>query len=376
MKIAIVCDWLATIGGAEKTLEQMLACFPEADLFSVVDFLPADKRGIIQHKSVTTSYVQKLPWAKTKFRSYLLFMPFAIEQIDFVGYDVIISSSHAVAKGVLTGPNQLHICYCHSPIRYAWDLQNQYLRASNLDRGFKTVIIRYLLHKIRQWDVSSSSRVDYFIANSNFIAKRIQKYYRRNTDAVIYPPVRTDVSFNTPREQFYLTASRVVPYKKMDLIVEAFLQTPQRKLVVIGDGPGLGKIRDMAQNAPNIKILGYQEDNVLQDYLSKARAFVFAAEEDFGILPVEAQAFGAPVIALARGGALESVIGLSATNTNPTGVFFLEQTVGSLLAAIDQFEANETLITPEACHLNATRFSVAEFRSKFRQFVLDKLKSW
>ncbi len=374
MKIAIVCDWLAIIGGAEKVLEQMLECFPDADLFSLVDFLPDNKRHIIKNKTVTTSYIQRLPFARTKFRNYLLFMPFAIEQMDFIGYDVIISSSHAVAKGILTGPNQLHICYCHSPIRYAWDLQNQYLQESGLDVGIKTVIIRYLLHKIRVWDAISTSRVDYLIANSKFISQRIKKYYRRNVDSIIYPPVLTDITINKPREDFYLTVSRLVPYKKVDLIVDTFIKDPKRRLVVIGDGPMLKSIQNKAYHHANIEILGYQSDEVLHDYLARAKAFVFAAEEDFGILPVEAQALGCPVIAYAKGGACETVINI--TQPNPTGILFSLQTEDSIRHAIEKFEENRDLFKTENCILNARRFSINRFKQEFTGFVNAKIKEF
>lgn len=373
MKIAIVCDWLSTIGGAEKVLEQMLECFPDADLFSLVDFLPPEKRYIIKNKKVTTSYIQKLPFARTKFRNYLLFMPLAIEQLDFSTYNVVISSSHAVAKGVLTGPNQLHICYCHSPIRYAWDLQNQYLKESNLDTGFKSLIIRYMLHKIRLWDIASTKRVDYFVANSIFIAKRINKYYRRDVDKIIYPPVLTANEFDNRRLDFYVTASRLVPYKKVDLIVEAFVANPQRKLFVIGDGPLLKIIQEKAIGYNNIEVIGYQNDQVLHDYLSKAKAFIFAAEEDFGILPVEAQSFGCPVIAFAKGGALETVVGVRQNSNNPTGVFFYEQTIASIENALLFFEEQYELFKAENCHKNALRFSDEMFRQQFKAFINEKI---
>lgn len=373
MKIAIVCDWLSTIGGAEKVMEQMLECFPNADLFSLVDFLAEKDRHIIKNKKVKTAVLQKLPFARRRFRNYLLFMPFAIEQLDLSSYDVIISSSHAVAKGVLTGPRQLHICYCHSPMRYAWDLQNQYLKEANLDKGLKGLITKYVLHKMRLWDVTSSARVDYFIANSKFIANRINKYYRRNVDAVIYPPVLTSAKFHQQRLDFYVTASRLVPYKKIDLIVETFVANPSRKLFVIGDGPMQDLIKKKAHGHPNIEVLGYQNDQILHDYLSKAKAFVFAAEEDFGIIPVEAQSFGCPVIAFAKGGALETVIGINQDSMNPTGVFFNEQTVDCIEGALLTFETNYKLFNAETCHNNAMRFSNTIFRQQFTDFVNEKM---
>ena len=308
MKVAIVCDWLVTYAGAEKVLEQILNIFPEADIFALVDFLDEDNRSFIKNKKVVTSFIQKLPKAKIKYRNYLPLMPLAIEQLDVTTYDLVISSSHCVAKGVITGPNQIHISYVHSPIRYAWDLQHQYLKESGLIKGVKGKIAKAILHYMRMWDVRTANGVDFFIANSEFIAKRIKKCYRREA-AVIYPPVDVEAfKMREEKEDFYLTASRMVPYKKMDLIVEAFSRMPDKKLVVIGDGPDFGKIKSKATN--NITLLGYQPFGVLKDYMQKAKAFVFAAEEDFGITPVEAQACGTPVIAFGKGGALETVKGL------------------------------------------------------------------
>ena len=320
MKIAIIHDWLVTYAGAERVLEQMLNVFPNSDLFSLVDFLPEDNRDFIQNKPVKTSYIQKLPFAKKQYRSYLPLMPFAVEQFDLSEYDLIISSSHAVAKGVITGPDQLHICMCYSPIRYAWDLQHQYLKEAGLDKGVKGFIAKRILHRIRIWDISSANGVDKFIAISNFIKRRIEKVYRRSS-TVIYPPVYTE-DFNLssgPRKDFYLTASRMVPYKKIDLIVETFSKNfPDKKLIVIGEGPDFKKIQNIA--ASNVTLLGYQKFNVLKEHLSNAKAFIFAAEEDFGIAPLEAQASGTPVIAFGKGGALETIKGLS--DDEPTGVFF------------------------------------------------------
>jgi glycosyltransferase involved in cell wall biosynthesis len=246
-----------------------------------VDFLDEEKRGFIQNKPVTTTFIQKLPFAKTKFRQYLPLMPLAIEQLDLSTYDLIISSSHAVAKGVLTSPNQLHISYVHSPIRYAWDLQHQYLKESNLEKGFKSWMARWILHQIRLWDYRTANGVDLFIANSQFIARRIHKVYRRDAQ-VIYPPVDLqNYSLQPQKQNFYLTASRLVPYKRIDLIVEAFAVLGDRQLIVIGDGEQMAKIRSKA--ARNVKFLGHREPEELREYMQNAKAFVFAAEEDFGI---------------------------------------------------------------------------------------------
>ena len=365
LRIAIVHEWFVNYAGSERVTEQILNLFPHADLFAVVDFLEDSQRGYIQNKKVTTTFIQKLPFAKTKFRKYLPLMPLAIEQLDLSGYDLIISSSHAVAKGVLSSPHQLHISYVHSPIRYAWDLQHQYLKESNLERGIKSWIARWILHQIRIWDTRTANGVDLFIANSEFIARRIHKVYRRSA-TVIYPPVDLQsYSLQEPKKDFYLTASRLVPYKRIDLIVEAFSQMGDRQLIVIGDGEQMSKIR--AKASSNIKFLGHCEPEKLRGYMQNAKAFVFAAEEDFGITPVEAQACGTPVIAFGRGGVSESVWGLD--SDRPTGVFFGEQTTTSICNAVLEFEQNCDRILPTTCRENAMRFSTERFKTEFWEFV-------
>ena len=330
MKIAIVHEWLVNYAGSERVLEQILNIYPDADLFSLIDFLPENERGFIKNKTVTTSFIQNLPFAKTKYRYYLPLMPLAIEQLDLTGYDLVISSSHAVAKGVITGPDQIHICYCHSPMRYAWDMQFQYLRESGLDKGLKGLITKSILHKMRIWDVRTAHGVDQFIANSAYIARRIKKVYGRDS-VVVYPPVDVNAfEYCELKEDFYLTASRMVPYKRIDLIVEAFAQMPDKQLIVIGNGPDFQKIKHLA--TPNVKLLGYQPFKILKDYMQRAKAFVFAAEEDFGIIPVEAQACGTPVIAYGKGGALETVI--ESKYDMATGYFFYEQKVSILIEII------------------------------------------
>ncbi|RKE37014.1 glycosyltransferase involved in cell wall biosynthesis [Paraburkholderia sp. BL23I1N1] len=367
VKVAIVHDWLVVSGGAEKVLKNIIECFPKADIFSIVDFL--EDRDCVKGKSVKTSFIQNMPLARKRYRAYLPLMPIAIEQVDLSGYDLVISSSHAVAKGVLTGPNQVHISYVHSPIRYAWDLQHQYLNESHLNSGIKSVMARILLHYIRGWDSRSANGVDHLLANSQFIARRIRKTYQREA-TVIYPPVDlANMTMGTQKDDFYVTASRMVPYKRIDLVVRAFSQTPERRLVVIGDGPDMKKVRAAA--GENVTILGHQPFEVLVDHLRRARAFVFAAEEDFGISVVEAQACGTPVIAFGRGGALESVIGLPLER--PTGVFFGEQTPESLLAAVGRFERNANLFDPRACRRNAERFSSENFKTALTNFIDSRL---
>ncbi|CAN7643120.1 glycosyltransferase family 4 protein [Caballeronia sp. LjRoot29] len=362
-RVAIVHDWLVAFAGAEKVLEQIVICFPDADLFSVVDFM--EERTWMRGKKVTTSFIQKLPQAKKRYRSYLPLMPLAIEQLDVSGYDLVISSSHAVAKGILTGPDQIHVSYVHSPIRYAWDLQHQYLQQSNLTAGVKSLLARMVLHYVRNWDIRTSNSVDHFIANSAFIARRIHKVYHRDSH-VIFPPVDVEAfGLCGEKEDFYLTASRMVPYKKVDLIVEAFAKMPERKLVVIGDGPDMRKIREKA--TPNVEIMGYQPFSVLQEKMQRAKAFVFAAEEDFGISVVEAQACGTPVIAYGKGGALETV--LDSSHACPTGLFFDEQTTDAIIDAVEGFELGAVQINPADCRANAERFSIKHFREGLRAYV-------
>ncbi len=372
MRIAIVHDWLVVYAGAERVLEQMLACYPDADLFSLVDFLPAGQRAFIDNKPVTTSFIQRLPRARKKYRGYLPLMPLAVEQFDLSAYDLVISSSHAVAKGVLTGPDQLHLCMCYSPIRYAWDLQHQYLREAGLERGIKGWVAKAILHYIRLWDTRTGNGVDAFIAISRHIARRIRKVYGRDS-TVIYPPVDVaDFPLRADKEDFYVTASRMVPYKKVDLIVEAFSAMPDKRLVVIGDGPDFAKVQ--AKAGPNVQLLGFAGAEVLRDHLQRARAFVFAAEEDFGIAPLEAQACGTPVIAFGKGGALETIIPLpeaesAASSPAPTGVFFYEQSVAAIIAAVERFEGAGAAITPQVCRENALRFAPERFRAEFTAFV-------
>ncbi|EPY5153712.1 TPA: glycosyltransferase family 4 protein [Klebsiella variicola] len=366
--IGIVADWLVTYAGAERVIKEIIDIYPNSDLYSVVDFLSEQSRSYFHGKKASTTFIQKLPRAKKAYQKYLPFMPLAIEQLDVSSHDVIISSSHAVAKGVLTGPDQLHISYVHSPIRYAWDLQHQYLRESHLDKGVKGILAKYLLHKIRQWDYRTANGVDHFIANSQFIARRIHKVYGRTAD-VIYPPV--DVHrflMNTSKQDFYLTASRLVPYKKIDLIVEAFSNMPDKRLVVIGNGSEMAKIKSKAKS--NIEILGYQPDSVMLEHMQNAKAFVFAAEEDFGITPVEAQACGTPVVAFGKGGSLETVRPYGVNK--PTGVFFDEQSVPSLVKAINFFDTVSDKIEPQDCRENALRFSVEIFKNNLSKYVEDK----
>jgi glycosyltransferase involved in cell wall biosynthesis len=365
-KIAIVHDWLPLYGGAERVLEQILLVFPQADIFSMIDAIPPEQRGFLQNKPVQTSFVQRLPGGKTRYRSYFPLMPLAVEQFDLSSYDLVISSSYSFAKGVLTGPDQKHLCYCHSPIRYAWDMQHQYLEQSGLTKGVKSWIVRCLLHYIRLWDYRTGGGVDAFAANSAYIARRIMKVYRREAE-VIYPPVAVEsFSLEEKKEDYYLTASRMVPYKKIDLIAEAFSRIPDKRLLIIGDGPEMARVR--AKAGPNVELLGYRDNATLRSHLQKARAFVFMAEEDFGIVPVEAQACGTPVIAFGRGGVAETVI------PGQTGVLFEEQSAESLAAAVRTFE--QGTFTPAVIRQQAEKFSAEVFKRQFADFVRRNSPGW
>ena len=323
MKVAIVHEWLEHYAGSERVLAQFLQCYPEADVFAVVDYLPGDERGFLDGRKITTSFIQKLPLARRHFRKYLQLMPLAVEQFDLGGYDLVISSNHAVAKGVLTGPRQVHVSYVHSPMRYAWDLQAQYLRESSIERGLKSMYVRWLLHKIRLWDARAAHGVDVFVANSSYVARRIQKTYRRDA-IVVAPPVAVQdfVPASGPREGF-LVASRFVPYKRVELIVEAFSRMPQHRLTVLGAGANQNQVVNAANNAPNITLRPPAKHDELIRLMQSARAMVFAAEEDFGITTVEAQACGTPVIAFGEGGARDIILENADT---PTGILFDAQT--------------------------------------------------
>lgn len=365
-KVAIVHEWLVTRAGSEKVVEQMLEVFPEADLFTLVRFPSTDTPPHIPANTrVTTSFLQRLPLAKGHFRQYLPLMPLAVEQFDLTDYDVVLSSSHAVALGAITRADQLHISYVHTPIRYAWDLQHQYLRQSGLDQGLKSVITRLILHYLRLWSLAAAHRVDCFLANSRHVARRIQKTYRRPAQ-VLYPPVAVDrFRWNQSRQDFYLTVSRFVPYKRVDITIQAFNQLGY-PLVVIGEGTDadLAKLRAMAK--PNITFLRNPADAVVSDYMERCRAFVFPAEEDFGITVVEAQAAGAPVIAYGRGGCAETVL------NGKTGLLFPQQTANSLITAVHDFTDHQACFAPEIIRRHAETFSEKKFQDGLATFVADK----
>ena len=362
MRVAVVHDWLVTNAGAEKVLRAILELYPNSDIFSLVDFLnEEDKNTLLDNRFTKTSFIQKLPSAKSHFRNYLPLFPKAIESFDLTQYDLIISSSWAVAKGVKTHNRQLHICYSHTPIRYAWDLYNEYI--ANLKQP-KRFLVEQTLKYIRDWDIKTLNRVNYFIANSKFVKERIKRIYKREAK-VIYPPINiSKFTLYLEKEDFYLTASRLVPYKKTKLIVETFNKMPNRKLIVIGDGEEFKSIKEIAKS--NIRLLGYQKDNVLISYMQRAKGFIYGAVEDFGIVPIEAMACGTPVIALNRGGTAETII------DGVTGVHFNNQNVNSIIEAVDIFEKLDFNFKNISTY--AKKFSTQRFKSEFREHVDNLVK--
>ncbi len=372
MKVAIVHEWLDTYAGSERVLEQMLAVFPEADLYALCDFLPEAERAFLGGRTPRTTFIQRLPFARRYFRTYLGLMPLAIESLDLAGYDLVLSSSHAVAKGAITGPGTVHIAYVHSPMRYAWDLQAQYLRETGLERGIKGAYVRWLLHRLRLWDQASAARPDAILANSSYVAERIRKAWRREAE-VLHPPVDTEAfSVGTEPRTHYLVASRLVPYKRVDLVAAAFRRMPDRRLVVVGDGPQEAQVRAAAAGAPNIEVRGHVPRAELVRLMQSARAFVFAAEEDFGIALVEAQACGTPLIAFGRGGARD-IVRTPEMGGPATGLLFAEQSVEAIVAAVERFEREASLFTPATCRANAERFSIARFRQGLRDAIARRL---
>lgn len=360
-RAAVVHDWLTVYGGAERVLEQMLRLLPRAEVFSPLSLLPEGEAGFLDGRPLHTSFLQRMPLLARHYQKYMPLVPLAVEGFDLSDYDLVLSSSYLAAKGVLAGADQLHVCYQHSPPRYAWDQQFEYLRDGGYERGLKRTVARALLHYIRINDVVSSNRVDLYVANSRWVAQRIWRAYRRRAE-VVPPPVDTDAyTLSTDKDDYYVTVSRLVPYKRIDLLVEAFNGMPGRKLVVIGDGPERERLAALA--GPNVEIMGHQDGGVVRERLQHARAFLFAALEDFGIAPVEAQACGTPVIAYGRGGALETVV------PDRTGLFFGEQTPEAVAHAVEAFERRLDRFDPAEIRAHAEGFSAAAFRSRLADVV-------
>lgn len=369
MKVAIIQEWLVTVGGSDKVVKAIYDVFPNADIYTLVAKKEVCDELGIPWKKVHTSFIQKMPKGVSKHRAYLPLFPLAIEQFDLRGYDVIISSSHCVAKGVITKQDQLHITYCHSPIRYCWDMYNEYLEESHLDKGIKSWLVRYMLHRIRKWDMLSSFRVDYFITNSDYVGRRVRATYRRPA-VTIHPNIDiTAFELCEEKQDYYLASSRLVAYKQIDTIIKAFNMMPDKKLVVIGGGPNLEAYKKLAKD--NVKVMGYQPFEVLKEKMQHAKAFVFAADEDFGMIPIEAQSCGTPVIAYGHGGSLETV------NGGKTGLFFEEQTPESIKIAVEKFEAmGEQPFNYEECRKWAESFSEERFKKEIYDFVMEKYEAF
>ncbi|WP_186375832.1 glycosyltransferase [Hyella patelloides] len=371
LKYALVHEWLTpkAKGGSELVVQEILK-YIDAELYALIDFQSTNPDSYLYKRTIGTTFLQHFPLARNGVQKYLPLLPIAIEQLDLRPYDVILSSSHAVAKGILTSPHQLHICYCHTPMRYAWDLTWDYLEGDRKGQGISGIVTRYILHRLRQWDVTSANRVDYFIANSHHTARRIWRCYRREAK-VIYPPVNIDrfqklTIQRSQKSDFYLTVCRLVSYKKIALIVQAFNKL-QKPLIVIGEGSQIKQIRALAQS--NVRILGWQPHSVVEEYMAKAKAFVYAACEDFGIALVEAQACGTPVIAYQQGGASETVRDIRDCTQTGTGLLFAEQTVNAIVEAVETFEKYQSQISMEQCYLQASKFSPTIFKKSYLEFI-------
>ena len=371
LKYALVHEWLTpkATGGSELVVREILQHI-NADVYALIDFESSNPDSYLYQRTIGTTFLQHFPLARNGVQKYLPLLPLAIEQLDLRKYDVILSSSHAVAKGVITSPEQIHICYCHTPMRYAWDLTWDYLEGDSNGRGIKGILTRYLLHRLRQWDVISANRVDYFIANSQHTARRIWRCYRRRA-IVIYPPVEVErfqklAIERSLKADFYLTVCRLVSYKKVALIVKAFNKL-KKPLIVIGEGSQMKQLQNLAYS--NVQILGWQPQNIVEEYMAKARAFVYAACEDFGIALVEAQACGTPVIAYGKGGAAETVRDIREFPETGTGLLFAEQSAEAIASAVEKFEKYQTQITIEQCCLQANKFSPTIFKKSYLEFI-------
>jgi glycosyltransferase involved in cell wall biosynthesis len=370
-RVEYVHEWLTDWGGSEDVTRAMLRAVPGQALHATIDFLSPQVRARLGGVPIRTTFLQRAPFVRQKFWHYLPLTPLAVETHDLRGAQLIVSSSHAFAKGVLTNGEQLHVSYVHSPMRYAWDMHHQYLEDYRLDRGAKGLLARHIFHRLRLWDRQTANNVDLFLANSRYVQRRIWRTYRRIA-RVLYPPVNTErFAFEPRKEGHYVTVSRLVSYKRIDIMLDAFRAMPQRRLVVIGDGPEAARLKAMCP--PNVTLLGFQADEVVQQQLASARAFLFTAQEDFGISPVEAQACGTPVIAYGVGGSAETVRDLR-SRPQPTGLLFDQQTPASLQAAVEAFDA--ATIDPHDCRAWAVTFGEARFQAQFRAIVDEAWAAW
>ncbi len=367
MKVALVHDWLTGMRGGERCLEVFCELFPEAPLYTLLH-VPGSVSSIIEKRAIHTSFINRLPFSKRGYRNYLPLFPMAIEHFNLKGYDLIISLSHCVAKGILPSPEALHISYLFTPMRYAWDMFEGYFGKRRIK------IISVIIHYLRMWDVTSSQRVDHFLCISNYVAKRIKKYYRREAE-VIHPPVDTKrFRISQHHEDYFLIVSNLAPYKRIDLAIDAFnrLNYP---LHIIGTGPEEKRLKSMAGS--NISFLGWQKDEIIADHYSKCRALIFPGEEDFGIVPLEAMASGRPVIAYGCGGVLESMLSYDQPEKRegkaPTGLFFDHQKAESLVEAVERFLAIEKEFDPEAIRHHSLSWDREIYKEKIRNFLKQEL---
>jgi glycosyltransferase involved in cell wall biosynthesis len=372
-KVAIVHDWCPAFRGGERVLAQLCWLFPGANVFTLFDFLPGDIKdeffpGVVFH----TSVANQLPMVDKFYRSLFFLCPFLIEQFDVTAYDVVISSSAAFARGVLTRPDQPHLCYVHSPIRYAWDEQFTYLDQGRLGFGLKGCLFRYLLHRLRTWDTRTAHGPDLMLANSHYVRSRIRRIYGRDA-RVVFPPVEVgELDYVAEKDDYYVTASFLAPYKRTDLVIRAFTEMPNRRLLVVGEGQQSSALRALA--AQNIRFTGYLPRRDYVKTVALAKALVFAGCEDFGIALAEAQACGTPLIAFNRGGACDIIRRLGAA-ADPTGVLFERQTVAAIREAVEHFELHQRAMAPAACRQNAMRFSVERFNIEIAQAFARVLES-
>lgn len=368
MKVALIHDWLTGMRGGERCLEVFCELFPQADLYTLLH-VRGSVSPLIEKMPIKTSCIQNLPFSKKGYRKYLPLFPMAIERFNLKGYNLILSCSHCAAKGIIPPPDALHISYVLTPMRYAWDMYGEYFGEN------KNKIIPFFIHYLKMWDAVSSQRVDHFLCISNHVANRIMKYYRREAE-VIYPPVNVDrFRIKEKKADFFLIVSNFAPYKKIDLAIKAFSQL-EFPLKIIGSGPEEKRLKLMAP--PNTEFLGWQSDEVVADYYSKCRALIFPGEEDFGIVPLEAMASGKPVIAYGRGGVLETIVPYSLGNKRketPTGIFFDEPSVNSLVDTVRLFDKIEKKFDPSAIRKHALQWDRENFKTKIKKSIFEKLGS-
>jgi len=368
MKVAIIHDWLTGMRGGEKCLEIFCELFPDAVIFTLLHNRGSVSKQI-ESMPIRTSFIQRLPKSAKKYRNYLPLFPAAVKGFDLAGFDLVLSSSHCAAKGVTVPENTLHICYCYTPMRYAWVFYNEYFGKLNI---IKRCIISYILEQLKRWDLRTNENVDFFVAISDNIKNRIESCYDRTAD-VIYPPVATErFNISAKNGDFYLVVSALVPYKRVGIAIEAFNKSGKR-LVIIGTGNSEAGLRRAASN--NIEFLGWLSNEDIADYYARCKALIFPGEEDFGIVPVEAQCCGKPVIAYGKGGTLETIVPLNPRDIRqqPTGVFFYEQTPEALVKAIDTFEKNRDKFDSQAIRKNSLRFDREIFKEKIKKYIEEKI---